>query len=48
MSELKMSEDAVRDEHLAEVNVGAHWAYLFAVMIGAFLLMVGLIALLGA
>ena len=47
MSELKMSEDKVREEHLSEVNVGGHWAYLFAVLIGGSLLMVGLIGLLG-
>ena len=43
-----MTEDAVREEHLNEVHVEAHWAYLFAVLIGGFLLMVGLIAALGA
>ena len=48
MSELKMSEDNVRDEHLKEVNVGGHWAYLFAVLVGGFLLMVALIAYLGS
>lgn len=48
MSELEMSEDKVREEHLEEVHVGAHWAYLLAVMIGGFLLMVALIAILGA
>ena len=43
-----MSEDRVREEHLNAVNVGAHWGYLLAVLIGGFLLMVALIAILGA
>ena len=43
-----MNEDAVREEHLNTVNVGGHWAYLFAVLIGSFMLMVALIAALGA
>lgn len=47
MSELKITEDQVREEHLGEVNVGAHWAYLFAVLLGGTLLMIGLIAFLG-
>ena len=47
MSELKITEDQVREEHLDEVNVGAHWAYLFAVLLGGTLLMIGLIAFLG-
>lgn len=48
MSELKISEDDVREEHLSSINVPAHWAYLFGVLLGAFVLMLGLIALLGA
>ena len=48
MSELDLSEDDVRQEHLHEVNAAAHWAYLFGVLVGGFLLMVGLIAILGA
>jgi hypothetical protein len=48
MSELKMSEDKVREEHLAEVNIGGHWAYLFGVLLGSTLLMIGLIAVLGS
>ena len=47
MSELDVNEDRVQSEHLEEVNVGAHWAYLFGVLLGGFLLMVALIALLG-
>ncbi len=47
MSERDLTEDDVRREHLAAVNTAAHWAYLFGVLGGAFILMVGLIALLG-
>ena len=47
MSELNVTEEQVREEHLQEVNTGAHWAYLFGVLIAGFILMVGLIALLG-
>jgi hypothetical protein len=42
-----MTEDDVRDEVLGAVNIGAHWAYLFGVLGGGFLLMVALIAVLG-
>ena len=48
MSELDVNEDKVRSEHLKEVNARTQWAYLFAVLLGGFLLMVGLIAILGA
>ena len=47
MNEHTVTEDMVRGEHLQEVNAGAHWAYLIGVIAGAFILMVGLIALLG-
>ena len=47
MSDLKITEDKVREEHLAEVRPSLQWAYLAGVVGGAFLLMVGLIALLG-
>ena len=47
-NEAEMSEDQVRKEHLESVNVGAHWAYLFGVLIGSFVLMVALIAIIGA
>jgi hypothetical protein len=47
MSERDVTEDEVRNEHLQEVNAGAQWAYLFGVLLGGFLLMIGLIALLG-
>ena len=48
MSEIDVSEDQVREEHLRDVKVMHHWIYLFAVLVGAFLLMVGFIAILGA
>ena len=48
MSELDVNEDEVRSEHLEEVNAGAQWLYLFGVLLGGFLLMLALIALLGA
>jgi hypothetical protein len=47
VSERNITEDEIRNEHLDEVNVVAHWAYLAAVIDGAALLMVGLIAYLG-
>ena len=43
-----LSEDDVRAEHLATVNRPAHWIYLSAVLVGGTLLMVLLIAWLGA
>ena len=46
--EARISQEDVWDEHLKNLNVGAHWAYLFGVLIGAFLVMVALIALVGA
>jgi hypothetical protein len=48
VSELKITEEQVRQEHLNEVNVAAHWVLLLAVLVGSVLLMIGLIALLGA
>ncbi len=47
MSEANITEEKVRNEHLKEVNPAAHWAYLAAVIVISFLLMLGLIALLG-
>ena len=47
MSERTITEERVRTEHLREVNVRAHWAYLAAVLGGGFLLMVALLWLLG-
>ena len=43
-SEKTLSEDDVRTEHLREVNEPAHWAYLFAVLIGGTILMILYIA----
>lgn len=43
-----VDQETVWNEHLREVHVGAHWAYLFGVLAGGFLLMVVLIALLGS
>jgi hypothetical protein len=48
MSDEKITEVKVRNEHLREVNPSAHWAYLFGVLIGALVLMVLLMAVLGA
>ena len=48
MNEAEMTEDQVRKEHIESVNVGAHWAYLFGVLIGGLLLMISLIAILGS
>ena len=47
MSDEKITEVKVRNEHLREVNPPAHWAYLFAVLIGGLALMVMLMAWLG-
>ena len=44
--EVRLREDDIREEHLRAVNVRAHWAYLFAVLGGGFLLMVGLLLVL--
>jgi hypothetical protein len=46
MSDEKISEEKVRREHLREVNPGAHWAYLFTVLVGSLALMVLFMALL--
>ena len=48
MNETNVTEDHIRKEHLKAVNVPAHWAYLFGVLIGGFVLMVLLITALGA
>ncbi len=47
MSEKEPTQDEIWDEKVAEVNVPAHWAYLFGVLGGGFLAMVALIAALG-
>ena len=47
-NETEVTQDDVWTEHLAQVHVGRHWAYLGGVIVGGFLLMVALIALLGS
>lgn len=48
MSDRDITARQVRDEHLAEVNEPAHWAYLAAVLIGGTALMLIVVALLGS
>lgn len=48
MSEEKITEAKVRNEHLREINEPAHWAYLFGVLIGGIGLMLVLMAVLGS
>jgi hypothetical protein len=45
--ELSITEEEVWEEHLRQVNAGAHAVYLLAVLVVGFLLMVALIAALG-
>ena len=45
--EPEISQEDVWDEHLANVHVGRHWMYMFGVLIGGFVLMVALIAVVG-
>jgi hypothetical protein len=47
MSERAVDRERVREEHLAEVNPAAHWAYLLAVVVGGLIAMLALIAWLG-
>lgn len=47
MSEREIDQEQVREEHLKEVNPGAHWVYLLAVLGGGLVAMLGLIAWLG-
>lgn len=47
MSERTIEREKVREEHLAEVNPPAHWAYLIAIVGGGLLAMLALIAWLG-
>ena len=47
-NEAELSQDDVWQEHIANVHVGRHWAYMFGVLGGGFLVMVALIALLGS
>jgi hypothetical protein len=48
MSERTIDADKVREEHLAEVNPSLHWAYLIGVLAGSTLVMLVVIAILGA
>jgi hypothetical protein len=48
MDEKQVTIEQVEREHLDEVNAGAHWAYVVAVIGLGFLLMLALIAWLGA
>jgi hypothetical protein len=48
MSEKTIDQETIRREHLGEVHQPAQWAYLLGVLAGGTLLMLGLIALLGA
>ena len=43
--ESTVSQQEVWDEHLRDVHVGRHWAYIAGVLGGGFLLMIGLMAL---
>ena len=47
MKEARIDEEQVRKEHLGEVNQPAHWVYLLGVMLLSFMLMIGLIWVLG-
>jgi TRAP-type C4-dicarboxylate transport system permease small subunit len=46
--EIELTEDDVRREHTEAVDAARHWAYLAVVLIGALVLMLLLIALLGS
>ena len=48
MSEKNITVDDIEREHMDEVKPGAHWAYVVGVLGISFLLMVALIAWLGA
>lgn len=48
MSELDLTEDEVRAEHLQAVNEPAQWAYMIAVIGGGLVAMLLLIAILGS
>jgi hypothetical protein len=45
--ESELTEDDIYEEHQQAVNPAAHWAYLFGVLAGGLVLMLGLIAFLG-
>jgi hypothetical protein len=45
--ETQLTEDDIYKEHQRSVKPAAHWAYLFGVLGGGLLAMLGLIAVLG-
>ena len=47
MKEANVDEEQVRREHMREVNQPAHWVYLLGVIFISFLLMIGLMLVLG-
>lgn len=47
-NEKTLTEEDVRKEHLSTVNEPAHWAYLFAVLIGGTVVMILYIALMAS
>jgi len=47
VSERTITEDQVREEHLAEVHQPLHWLYLAVVLLGSLVLMIGFLGLLG-
>ena len=48
MSEKTIDTEQIRREHTEQVDPTAHWLYLLAVLVGGSVLMLGLIAFLGA
>jgi hypothetical protein len=48
MSDRTIDAEKVREEHLAEVRESLHWVYLVGVLVGSTILMLVLIALMGA
>jgi hypothetical protein len=46
-NEATITEEDVREEHQVSAKPAPHWAYLFGVIGGSFLLMIALIAFLG-
>ena len=48
MKERDTTVEQVQREHLADVHLPTQWLYLFSVLAGGTVLMIGLIALLGA
>jgi hypothetical protein len=47
MKETTITEEQVRSEKMKEVNQAAHWAYVVGVIAISFILMLGLMAVLG-